>query len=63
MSRPISDDDEVVQVGTISANNDARVGKIIGNAMKKTRDPMLHTPSLAPSGRRFVLPYCLPLPR
>ena len=35
MSKEVQDDDEIVQVGTISANNDARVGKIISNAMKK----------------------------
>ncbi|MCE9593938.1 MAG: chaperonin GroEL [Planctomycetes bacterium] len=34
-SRPVKGNDEIRQVGTISANNDARVGKIIGDAMDK----------------------------
>jgi chaperonin GroEL len=34
-ARPVKGNDEVRQVGTISANNDARVGKIIGDAMDK----------------------------
>ena len=35
MSKPVNGTEEVRQVGTISANNDPRVGKIIGNAMDK----------------------------
>jgi chaperonin GroEL len=35
MAKKVSNNDEVRQVGTISANNDARVGKIIGDAMDK----------------------------
>ena len=35
MSKKVTSNDEVRQVGTISANNDARVGKIIGDAMDK----------------------------
>jgi chaperonin GroEL len=35
MARPVRGTAEVRQVGTISANNDARVGKIIGDAMDK----------------------------
>ncbi|MBI5432401.1 MAG: chaperonin GroEL [Planctomycetes bacterium] len=34
-ARPVKGNDEIRQVGTISANNDARVGKIIGDAMDK----------------------------
>ena len=34
-SRPISSNDEVAQVGTISANGDAEVGKILAQAMEK----------------------------
>ena len=35
MAKKVTSNDEVRQVGTISANNDARVGKIIGDAMDK----------------------------
>ena len=35
VSKPVNGTEEVRQVGTISANNDPRVGKIIGNAMDK----------------------------
>ncbi|MBV2122022.1 MAG: chaperonin GroEL [Candidatus Thiodiazotropha sp. (ex Ctena orbiculata)] len=35
ISRPCSDDKEIAQVGTISANSDANVGDIIAEAMQK----------------------------
>src|ERR1700678_3203198 len=35
MSKPIKDQKEVAQVGTISANNDPEIGKIIAEAMEK----------------------------
>ncbi len=35
ISRPIESNDEVAQVGTISANNDETIGKIIAEAMEK----------------------------
>jgi chaperonin GroEL len=35
LAKKVTSNDEVRQVGTISANNDARVGKIIGDAMDK----------------------------
>src|SRR6476660_9761197 len=35
LSKPIKDQKEVAQVGTISANNDATIGKIIAEAMEK----------------------------
>jgi chaperonin GroEL len=35
MAQPVKGTAEVRQVGTISANNDARIGKIIGDAMDK----------------------------
>ncbi len=35
MSKPTRDSDEVAQVGTISANSDATIGKIIAEAMEK----------------------------
>jgi len=35
ISKPIKDQKEVAQVGTISANNDANIGKIIAEAMEK----------------------------
>ena len=35
ISKPIKDQKEVAQVGTISANNDATIGKIIAEAMEK----------------------------
>jgi len=34
-SRPVSGNDEIAQVGTISANNDSSIGGIIANAMDK----------------------------
>ena len=34
-SRPVSGNDEIAQVGTISANNDASIGKMIAGAMDK----------------------------
>ena len=34
-SKPIADSHEIAQVGTISANNDERVGKMIAEAMEK----------------------------
>ncbi len=34
-SNPVKDNDTVAQVGTISANNDSTIGKIIAEAMKK----------------------------
>jgi chaperonin GroEL len=34
-SRPVSGNEEIRQVATISANNDPRVGELIGNAMEK----------------------------
>ena len=34
-SRPVSGNDEIAQVGTISANNDASIGKMIAEAMDK----------------------------
>src|SRR4029078_358644 len=35
MSKPVKDQKEIAQVGTISANNDATIGKIIAEAMEK----------------------------
>lgn len=35
MSKPIKDQNEVAQVGTVSANNDSNIGKIIAEAMEK----------------------------
>jgi chaperonin GroEL len=35
LSKPIKDQTEIAQVGTISANNDASIGKIIAEAMEK----------------------------
>ncbi|MGD8909198.1 MAG: TCP-1/cpn60 chaperonin family protein, partial [Chromatiales bacterium] len=35
ISRPCSDDKEIAQVGTISANSDADIGNIIAEAMQK----------------------------
>ncbi|CAK0780716.1 chaperonin GroEL [Gammaproteobacteria bacterium] len=35
ISKPCSDDREIAQVGTISANSDESIGEIIANAMKK----------------------------
>ncbi|MFN0244126.1 MAG: chaperonin GroEL [Planctomycetota bacterium] len=35
MSKSVNKNDEIVQVATISANNDPRVGKLIGDAMEK----------------------------
>jgi len=35
ISKPIKDQKEVAQVGTVSANNDAAIGKIIAEAMEK----------------------------
>ena len=35
MSRPINSRDEIAQVGTISANNDPEIGKILADAMDK----------------------------
>jgi chaperonin GroEL len=35
MSRPVSGSTEIAQVGTISANNDSEVGKLIADAMDK----------------------------
>src|SRR6201995_4772528 len=35
ISKPIKDQKEVAQVGTISANNDAEIGKLIAEAMEK----------------------------
>ncbi len=35
MSKPTRDSDEIAQVGTISANSDATIGKIIAEAMEK----------------------------
>ncbi|MEI6414059.1 MAG: chaperonin GroEL [Pseudomonadota bacterium] len=35
ISKPCSDDKEIAQVGTISANSDDSIGEIIANAMKK----------------------------
>jgi len=35
MSKPIKTNDEISQVGTISANNDQEIGKIIAQAMEK----------------------------
>src|SRR3954470_5844382 len=35
ISKPIKDQKEVAQVGTISANNDSNIGKIIAEAMQK----------------------------
>ncbi|TRZ40756.1 TCP-1/cpn60 chaperonin family protein, partial [Robertkochia marina] len=34
-SKPIKDSNEIKQVGTISANNDAEIGEMIANAMDK----------------------------
>ncbi|MDF3606194.1 chaperonin GroEL [Paracoccus sp. DMF-8] len=34
-SRPVSDSDEVAQVGTISANGEAQIGRFIADAMQK----------------------------
>ncbi len=34
-SRPVSDSDEVAQVGTISANGEAQIGRMIADAMQK----------------------------
>ncbi|WP_406736902.1 chaperonin GroEL [Thioclava sp. GXIMD4215] len=34
-SRPVADSDEVAQVGTISANNEATIGRFIADAMQK----------------------------
>ncbi|WP_323037284.1 chaperonin GroEL [Pararhodobacter sp.] len=35
MSRPVKDSDEVAQVGTISANGEAQIGRFIADAMQK----------------------------
>jgi chaperonin GroEL len=35
MSKPIKDKEEITQVGTISANNDATIGEIISESMEK----------------------------
>jgi len=35
MSRPVKDSDEVAQVGTISANGEANIGRFIADAMQK----------------------------
>jgi len=35
LSKPIQDEKEIAQVGTISANNDANIGKLIAEAMAK----------------------------
>ncbi|NBT59662.1 molecular chaperone GroEL, partial [bacterium] len=35
LSKPIKDEKEIAQVGTISANNDATIGKLIAEAMGK----------------------------
>ncbi|MCS7073659.1 MAG: chaperonin GroEL [Bacteroidia bacterium] len=35
LSRPISDNKEIAQVGTISANNDSAIGELIAQAMQK----------------------------
>ena len=35
LSRPVLDNTEIAQVGTISANNDSTIGEIIANAMDK----------------------------
>ncbi|MCB9230701.1 MAG: chaperonin GroEL [Bacteroidia bacterium] len=35
MSKPVSGSDEIAQVGTISANNDEEIGKLISQAMDK----------------------------
>lgn len=35
VSKPIKDQKEIAQVGTVSANNDATIGKIIAEAMEK----------------------------
>src|SRR3989339_691659 len=35
ISKPIKDQKEVAQVGTVSANNDSAIGKIIAEAMEK----------------------------
>src|SRR5207248_4392800 len=35
LSKPIKDQKEVAQVGTISANNDSEIGKLIAEAMEK----------------------------
>ena len=35
ISKPCSDDNEIAQVGTVSANDDKEIGKIIADAMKK----------------------------
>ena len=35
LSRPVADNNEIAQVGTISANNDSTIGKIIAEAMDK----------------------------
>jgi len=36
LSRPIKDHKEIEQIGTVSANNDAAIGKLIADAMEKT---------------------------
>ncbi len=36
MSRPVADSDEVAQVGTISANGEAEIGRQIADAMQKS---------------------------
>ena len=33
--RPVSTNDEIAQVGTISANGDAEIGRMLADAMKK----------------------------
>ena len=35
MSKPCTTNDAIAQVGTISANSDSRIGKIIAEAMDK----------------------------
>jgi len=35
LSKPTKDQEEIAQVGTISANNDATIGNIIAEAMNK----------------------------
>ncbi|MGY4358288.1 chaperonin GroEL (HSP60 family) [Bradyrhizobium sp. i1.7.7] len=51
-SKKVTSNDEIAQVGTISANGDAEIGKFLSDAMKRRSATRVSSPSRKPSRSR-----------
>ena len=54
LSRPVKDNDEIAKVGSISANNEPKIGKLIADAMKKVGNEGIITVEESKSTETYV---------